>query len=205
MKGLWSLLIFGLVFFNTDNTFARGSSSSISRSSSFSSRSSSIKSTPTTSLSSSRSSSSSITASTSTKAAAVAPSALSQSIQKQSAMGTTAYSSQAQAQTSITAKTQTTTRYNSEPSTRPRDIPNDVNRGGVTYHVVYHDHGYGYYDNTGFWVAVAMANAQQQNVNYVQQQPDVVVGHNGHGFAIFIVVLLVLGGVITIAYFLLRN
>jgi len=104
-------------------------------------------------------------------------------------MGTKAYSSQAQAQTAFNNK------FTSEPATRPVYIPNDVVRGTVHYHVVYHSGCYGYYDPTGLWIALAatdaIMNANQMASNQVAanqatqqatqpiQTPPV---HHGAGF-----------------------
>lgn len=143
-------------------------------------------------------------------------------MQKQDAMGTKAYSSQGQAQAAsdqraAAAKQASDAKYNttfaSEPSVRPSYIPNDYSRGGVTYHVVYHDNGYGYY-NGNIWVALAAADLMgYYNTPVVVQQPVVqtmpqtgVVHHSGgHGVLLFFTILIILGVAAGIFYLAMRS
>ena len=244
MNRLFSVLVCGLLLLNTGDLFARGSSSSVSRSSSSSRPSSSFSS------SSSRSSSSSIFSSKPAapkpapvtkistpapvpapapvvKPTAVAPSALTASMQKQDAMGTKTYSSQAQAQTAFNNK------FTSEPVARPSYIPNDVVRGTVHYHVVYHSGCYGYYDPTGIWIALAatdaIRNAQNQELAdqnqalavqnqalaaqnqalaqgqpIVQNQPIVQPVAHHHGVGFYFMVILGAGVLIAIVFVLVK-
>jgi hypothetical protein len=87
----------------------------------------------------------------------------------------------------------------------------------VTYNVIYHGNQYGYYDNTGLFVALlaadAIADAQRYD-NYANQpivqqqipQQVQVNHHNGaNGFLILFLVIIGLFVVATIIYFAMRS
>jgi len=136
-------------------------------------------------------------------------------MQKQSAMGNSAYSSQSQAAASKSYSSSTRSSFSFFPPPPPRPplpppvfVTHDYYTGGHSYHVIYRDHGYGYYDPTGLWIAVAAASVLSESdanrYNQVYVNPPPYRG-SGHPFVVALIVLGVLGVLGIIAVTLIKG
>jgi hypothetical protein len=192
-------LSIALVIISSTDIFARGSSSfggsrsssSSYRSSSSSSRSSTsffskpatkpaVAPTPATNntakVATATVATGAVAATTTTPPKAVATSATSQAMAKQSAVGAKTYTSRAQAESDFKAQqaSKYTNSFKTQPATRPEYIPGSISRGGTTYNVTYNNGGYGYYDR-GRWSPLDLA--------MYMVVTDVMLDHNGYGIS----------------------